>query len=107
MKNSQHNIDKLISKILREEINTKSKKIIEEMSEEWTEIEMDEELTGNQSKIDVAEPKGKITSADFKKLRDSKSTKEETGEQYLPYEILKDIQKKNQTKKIKLFKKNH
>ena len=101
MKNSQHNIDKLISKILREEINTKSKKIIEEMSEEWTEIEMDEELTGNQSKIDVAEPKGKITSADFKKLRDSKSTKEETGEQYLPYEILKDIQKKNHTKKHK------
>jgi hypothetical protein len=78
MKNSQHNIDKLISKILSEEINAKSKKIIEEMSEEWTEIEMDEELTGNQSKIDVAEPKGKITSADFKKLR---ATKEETDEQ--------------------------
>jgi hypothetical protein len=33
------------------------------------EIEMDEELTGNQSKIDVAKPKGKITAADFKKLR--------------------------------------
>jgi hypothetical protein len=28
-----------------------------------------EELTGNQHKIDVAEPKGKLTSADFKKLR--------------------------------------
>jgi hypothetical protein len=78
MKNSQHNIDKLISKILSEEINAKSKEIIEEMSEEWTEIEMDEELSGNQSKIDVAEPKGKITAADFKKLR---ATKEETDEQ--------------------------
>jgi len=78
MKNSQHNIDKLISKILSEEINAKSKEIIEEMSEEWTEIEMDEELTGNQSKIDVAEPKGKITAADFKKLR---ASKEETDEQ--------------------------
>ena len=81
MKNSQHNIDKLISKILREEINAKSKEIIKEMSGEWTEIDMDEELSGNQSKIDVAEPKGKITSADFKKLRDSKSTKEETDEE--------------------------
>ena len=70
MKNSQNNIDKLISKILSEEINAKSKEIIEEMSEEWTEIEMDEELHGDQSKIDVAEPKGKITAADFKKLRD-------------------------------------
>jgi ElaB/YqjD/DUF883 family membrane-anchored ribosome-binding protein len=81
MKNSQHNIDKLISKILSEEINAKSKEIIKEMSGEWTEIEMDEELSGNQSKIDVAKPKGKITAADFKKLRDSKSTKEETGEE--------------------------
>jgi len=80
MKNSQNNIDKLISKILSEEINAKSKEIIEEMSEEWTEIEMDEDLTGNQSKIDVAEPKGKITAADFKKLRGSQ--KEETEEDY-------------------------
>jgi hypothetical protein len=78
MKNSQNNIDKLISKILSEEINAKSKEIIEEMSEEWTEIEMDEELSGNQSRIDVAKPKGKITSADFKKLR---TNKEETDEQ--------------------------
>jgi hypothetical protein len=78
MKNSQQNIDKLISKILSEEINAKSKEIIKEMSGEWTEIEMDEELSGNQSKIDVAEPKGKITAADFKKLR---ATKEETDEE--------------------------
>lgn len=70
MKNSQNNIDKLISKILSEEINAKSKEIIEEMSGEWTEIDMEEELHGDQSKIDVAEPKGKITAADFKKLRD-------------------------------------
>ena len=28
-----------------------------------------EALKGNQHKIDVAEPKGKITGADFKKLR--------------------------------------
>lgn len=32
-------------------------------------VDTTEELTGNQHKIDVAEPKGKITAADFKKLR--------------------------------------
>jgi hypothetical protein len=41
---------------------------------------MDEELNGGQKKIDVAEPKGKITAADFKKLRDAKSHKEEVEE---------------------------
>jgi hypothetical protein len=42
-------------------------KMYEEMDEE-----MDEELHGNQKKLDVAEPKGKITGADFKKLRSMK-----------------------------------
>lgn len=37
------------------------------------EEEMDEELHGGQEKLDVAEPKGKITSADFKKLRSMKN----------------------------------
>lgn len=32
-------------------------------------VELDEELHGNQHKLDVAKPKGKLTSADFKKLR--------------------------------------
>jgi hypothetical protein len=70
------NIDKLVSKILNEEIENKTKQISEEMGE-WTEIEVDEELKGGQKKIDVAEPKGKITAADFKKLR---SKKKETSE---------------------------
>lgn len=39
--------------------------------------EMEEELHGNQDKIDVAPPKGKITKADFDKLR---SMKEEDSE---------------------------
>ena len=78
MKNFQETIDNLISKILKEEIETKSNEIAEEMSGEWMEIDMGEELKGNQKKIDVAEPKGKITAADFKKLRDKKKeTKEE------------------------------
>ncbi|NBO23160.1 hypothetical protein EBU94_07485, partial [bacterium] len=41
-------------------------------------IEVSEKLHGRQSKIDVAEPKGKITGADFKKLR---SMKKETDEE--------------------------
>jgi hypothetical protein len=69
MKNSNNSIDSLISRILSEEIDTKSMKMADEL---------EEDLKGNQSKIDVAEPKGKITAADFKKLRSQKKeTKEE------------------------------
>jgi len=81
MKDFQNDIDKLVSKILNEEIDSKVRKIMETKSE-WKEIEMDENLKGGQSKIDVAEPKGKITAADFKKLRDAKSHKKEVEEFY-------------------------
>ena len=76
MKNFQNDIDNLVSKILSEEIDSKVRKIME------TNGEFDEELTGGQSKIDVAEPKGKITAADFKKLRDAKTHKKEVEEFY-------------------------
>jgi hypothetical protein len=81
MNNFQKNIDKLVSKILNEEIETKIKRITETKGQ-WMEVDMDEEVTGDQSKIDVAEPKGKITAADFKKLRDAKSHKKEVEEYY-------------------------
>jgi hypothetical protein len=81
MKDFQNDIDKLVSKILNEEIDSKVRKIMETKNE-WKEIEMDENLKGGQSKIDVAEPKGKITAADFKKLRDAKSHKKEVEEFY-------------------------
>jgi len=81
MKNFQTNIDKLVSKILNEEIESKVKHITETKGQ-WEEIDMDEELHGNQSKIDVAEPKGKITAADFKKLRDAKTHKKEVEEYF-------------------------
>jgi len=71
------NIDKLISKILSEEIDNRAKQIYEK-SGEWMEIEVDEELHGNQKKLDVANPKGKLTSADFKKLRSQKEEVEES-----------------------------
>jgi len=81
MSNFKNNIDKLVSRILNEEIESKVKQLSKTINEgEWTEIEMDEELKGGQKKIDVAEPKGKITAADFKKLRDAKSHKEEVEE---------------------------
>jgi len=81
MSNFKNNIDKLVSRILNEEIENKVKQISEGMHEgEWTEIEVDEELHGKQKKIDVAEPKGKITADDFKKLRQAKAHKEEVEE---------------------------
>jgi hypothetical protein len=60
--------------------------------------EMEEELHGNQKKIDVAEPKGKITSADFKKLRSMKEEDVEMEEGTAFTEKLK------QTKKGEKFK---
>ncbi len=81
MSNFKNDIDKLVSRILNEEIENKFKQLSEEMNEgEWTEIEMDEELHGNQKKLDVAEPKGKIDAADFKKLRSKKKETKETEE---------------------------
>jgi len=81
MSDFKNNIDKLVSKILNEEISNKVKQISEEMGE-WTEIEVDEELHGGQMKLDVAKPKGKLTADDFKKLRDAKSHKKEVEERF-------------------------
>jgi hypothetical protein len=86
MENFQKNIDKLVSKILSEEIESRVKHISETKGQ-WEEIEMDETLSGKQSKIDVAEPKGKITAADFKKLRDAKAHKKEVEEYYTNSEV--------------------
>ena len=87
MSNFKIDIDKLVSKILNEEIENKAKQISEQLEEgEWTEIEVDEQLKGGQKKIDVAEPKGKITAADFKKLRDNKTNKKEVDEFYFEFD---------------------
>jgi hypothetical protein len=79
MGNFKNDIDKLVSRILNEEIENKFKQLSEEMGE-WTEIEVDEELHGNQKKLDVAKPKGKLDAADFKKLRSKKKETKETEE---------------------------
>jgi hypothetical protein len=95
MKNFQTNIDKLVSKILNEEIESRVKHISETKGQ-WEEIEMDEELSGNQSKIDVAKPKGKITAADFKKLRDAKTHKKEVEEFFYYDDEIEDAEELSQ-----------
>ena len=74
MKNFEKNIDKMISNILKEEIESRSKTLLERIEEggEWTEIEVDEELHGGQKKIDMNK-NGKIDADDFKMLRKKKS----------------------------------
>ena len=75
MSKFEKHIDDLVSKVLNEEIESKVRKITETMSGEWTEITVDEELKGGQKKLDVAKPKGKLTKADFDKLRKDKGIK--------------------------------
>ena len=81
MKNFEKNIDKMISNILKEEIESRSKTLLERIEEggEWTEIEVDEELHGGQKKIDMNK-NGKIDAEDFKMLKKKKSHKKEMDE---------------------------
>jgi len=72
MNNFKNNIDKMVSKILSEEIEKKSKQISEQLKEELS--------TGQKEIAKQAEPKDKITGADFKKLRDAKKHKKEVEE---------------------------
>lgn len=74
MDKTQLDIDRMISNILKEEIEIKSKKIAEEVGE-WTEIEIEEKLHGKQHKLDKNK-NGKIDAEDFKLLR-KKETKED------------------------------
>ena len=52
-------LDKLVNKVIAETVDSKADKIV-------SEIEKKSGLKGKQHKIDVADPKGKITAADFK-----------------------------------------
>ena len=79
MNNFKNNIDNLVSKILNEEIENKVKQLTETQGE-WMEVETKEALKGGQKKLDVAEPKGKLDAADFKKLRDKKKETKESEE---------------------------
>lgn len=72
MKNVRKHIENLVSDVLKETIENKADQILESAKD------MTEKLHGGQKKLDVAEPKGKLTKADFDKLRDKKETKEES-----------------------------
>jgi len=70
MNNFSKKIDAMVFNILNEEIEKKSNEIVNIL---------EKELKGGQKKLDVAKPKGKLTSDDFKMLRGmkKKETKEE------------------------------
>lgn len=59
MKHNQDKIDRIVTQILKEELSKKSK-------------EVSEKLHGNQSKLDVAKPKGVLNKKDFEMLRKGK-----------------------------------
>ena len=67
MKNIEKHIDEIVSKVLAEAISFRADNILNKAKNGIT-----ESLHGGQKKIDVAEPKGKITAADFEKLRSKK-----------------------------------
>lgn len=70
MNNFSKKIDTMVFNILNEEIEKKSNEIVNIL---------EKELKGGQKKLDVATPKGKLTAADFKKLRSSKKTETNEG----------------------------
>ena len=72
-------MEKLISKLVNRFVKESFVDITDKNTEEAFQ-EVTEKLHGGQHKIDVAEPKGKITSADFKKLRQTNSKKQEVEE---------------------------
>lgn len=74
MKNVRRHIENLVSNVLKETIEDKVGQIMESAKD------MTEKLHGGQKKLDVAKPLGKITKADFDKLRDTKFNKKEVDE---------------------------
>ena len=74
MKNVRRHIENLVSNVLKETLENKVDQILENAKD------MTEKLHGGQKELDLAKPLGKITKADFQKLRDTKSNKKEVGE---------------------------
>jgi hypothetical protein len=77
----KNNLDKLVGKILNEEINKKVDSIVET-------------LYGGQKNLDVAEPKGRLTAADFKKIRQSRREEKDK---------ISDILNRKKTNKFKKY----
>lgn len=74
MENFENKLDSIIEKALNEAINERGESLAAELLKKALieTAEMEEKLHGKQSELDVAKPKGKLTAADFKKLRDMK-----------------------------------
>ncbi len=75
MKNFSKYLDSVVEKALNEALESKADKIVSEIQKK---METTEKLHGKQSKLDVAEPKGKIDAEDFRLLRKKKQMKEYT-----------------------------
>jgi hypothetical protein len=67
-------IDKLVSKVLKENLEEKAEIITRKI------FSKEGAFGDGRDKIDIAEPKGKITKADFDKLRKSKKSKTDESE---------------------------
>jgi hypothetical protein len=74
MENFEKKINKIVEKALKEAIDERGNNVATELLRKALieSAEIGEKLKGNQDKLDVAAHKGKLTSADFKKLRDMK-----------------------------------
>jgi len=72
MNNFSKKIDAMVFNILNEEIEKKSNEIVNIL---------EKELKGGQKKLDVAKPKGKLTSDDFKMLRGMKKKETKEGKE--------------------------
>jgi hypothetical protein len=74
MENFEKKLDTIINKALNEAINERGEDLVSSLLKKALieSAEIDEKLKGKQEKLDVAKPKGKLTAADFKKLRDMK-----------------------------------
>lgn len=72
MNNFSKKIDTMVFNILNEEIEKKSNEIVNIL---------EKELKGGQKKLDVAKPKGKLTSDDFKMLRGMKKKETKEGKE--------------------------
>lgn len=77
----ERRITKLVNKFLKESFIDITDMDVED-AVNVVEYEMEEEFKDDRKKIDVAEPKGKITADDFKKLRKDKSSKKEVDEMF-------------------------
>lgn len=94
MKNTERNISKLVNRFIKESFvditDMDTDKAVEEVTEKTH--DKSKKFGDGRDRIDVAEPKGKITGADFKKLQSMKKHKEMNEIDYTDINDYDDIQ---------------